>query len=66
MGKKWEFSSENRRICSHPLTFWQKQLILVDYSTPLGGTAMLKKWDVTIPTLTGDKPRKAYVYLPEY
>lgn len=27
---------------------------------------MLKKWDVTIPSLTGDKPRRAYVYLPEY
>ena len=27
---------------------------------------MLKKWDVTIPSLTGDVPRKAYIYLPEY
>ena len=27
---------------------------------------MLKKWDVTIPSLTGDAPRKAYIYLPEY
>ncbi len=27
---------------------------------------MLKKWDVTIPALTGDVPRKAYIYLPEY
>ena len=27
---------------------------------------MLKKWDVTIPSLTGDKPRRAYIYLPEY
>ena len=27
---------------------------------------MLKKWDVTIPALTGDAPRKAYIYLPEY
>ena len=27
---------------------------------------MLKKWDVTIPALTGDKPRKAYIYLPDY
>ena len=25
---------------------------------------MLKKWDVTIPALTGDVPRKAYIYLP--
>ena len=27
---------------------------------------MIKKWDVTIPSLTGDAPRKAYIYLPEY
>ena len=27
---------------------------------------MLKKWDVTIPALTGDAPRTAYIYLPEY
>ena len=27
---------------------------------------MLKKWDVTIPALTGEEPRKAYIYLPEY
>ena len=27
---------------------------------------MLIKWDVTIPALTGDAPRKAYIYLPEY
>lgn len=27
---------------------------------------MFKKWEVTIPALTGDKPRKAYIYLPDY
>lgn len=27
---------------------------------------MFKKWDVTIPALTGDTPRKAYIYLPDY
>ena len=26
---------------------------------------MLKKWDVTIPALSGDTPRKAYIYLPD-
>lgn len=26
---------------------------------------MVKKWNVTIPTLTGDKTRKAYIYLPD-
>ena len=26
---------------------------------------MIDKFDVTIPALTGNKPRKAYVYLPE-
>lgn len=26
---------------------------------------MVVKWDVTIPELTGDTPRKGYVYLPE-
>lgn len=26
---------------------------------------MVKKWDVVIPKLSGDKPRKAYIYLPE-
>lgn len=26
---------------------------------------MVKKWDVTIPKLSGDKPRTAYIYLPE-
>ena len=25
---------------------------------------MIKKWDITIPSLTGDKTRKAYIYLP--
>ena len=25
---------------------------------------MVKKWDVMIPKLSGDKPRRAYVYLP--
>ncbi len=25
---------------------------------------MIKKWKVTIPKLTGDKPRQAYIYLP--
>ena len=27
---------------------------------------MMIKWDVTIPELTGDTPRRAYVYLPDY
>jgi predicted alpha/beta superfamily hydrolase len=27
---------------------------------------MLKKWDVTLPELTGDQPRRAYIYLPDY
>lgn len=26
---------------------------------------MVKKWNVTIPKLSGDKPRTAYIYLPE-
>lgn len=26
---------------------------------------MVQKWDVTIPKLSGDKTRKAYIYLPE-
>ena len=26
---------------------------------------MLKKWNVVIPKLSGDKPRKAYIYLPD-
>ena len=26
---------------------------------------MVKKWNVTIPKLSGDKPRKAYIYLPD-
>ena len=26
---------------------------------------MIKKWNVTIPKLTGDKERRAYIYLPE-
>ena len=26
---------------------------------------MVKKWDITIPPLTGDKTRKAYIYLPQ-
>ena len=26
---------------------------------------MIIKWDVTIPALTGDAPRRAYIYLPE-
>lgn len=26
---------------------------------------MVKKWDITIPSLTGDKTRKAYLYLPQ-
>ena len=26
---------------------------------------MVKKWDVTIPQLSGEKTRKAYIYLPE-
>ena len=27
---------------------------------------MVKKWEVTIPKLTGSKPRTAYIYLPDY
>lgn len=27
---------------------------------------MVEKWNITIPELTGDEPRSAYVYLPEY
>jgi len=27
---------------------------------------MLKKWNVTLPELTGDKERRAYIYLPDY
>lgn len=27
---------------------------------------MVKIWDVTLPALTGDKPRRAYLYLPDY
>ena len=27
---------------------------------------MVKKWDVTIPSLTGRKKRRAYIYLPDY
>ncbi len=26
---------------------------------------MVKKWTITIPQLTGDEPRRAYIYLPE-
>ena len=26
---------------------------------------MVIKWDVTIPRLSGDTPRRAYIYLPE-
>ena len=26
---------------------------------------MVKKWNVTIPKLSGDTPRTAYIYLPE-
>lgn len=26
---------------------------------------MIKVWDVTLPDLTGDEPRRAYIYLPE-
>ena len=26
---------------------------------------MIIKWDITIPQLSGDQVRKAYVYLPE-
>ena len=26
---------------------------------------MIIKWDITIPQLSGDQARKAYVYLPE-
>ena len=26
---------------------------------------MVKKWNVTIPKLSGDKPRRAYICLPE-
>ena len=26
---------------------------------------MVEVWDVTIPELTGDEPRRAYIYLPE-
>ena len=27
---------------------------------------MVIEWDVTLPKLSGDKPRKAYIFLPEY
>ena len=27
---------------------------------------MVKKWDVTVPALTGKKTRTAYIYLPDY
>lgn len=27
---------------------------------------MLKKWNVTIPSLTGEQERRAYIYLPDY
>ena len=27
---------------------------------------MVKKWDVKIPPLTGERTRKAYIYLPDY
>ena len=26
---------------------------------------MLETWDITIPALTGEEPRKAYVYVPD-
>ena len=26
---------------------------------------LVQKWDVTLPTLTGDTPRRCYVYLPD-
>ena len=26
---------------------------------------MVKKWNITIPKLSGDKPRRAYILLPE-
>ena len=26
---------------------------------------MVEVWDVTVPELTGDEPRRAYIYLPE-
>ena len=30
-----------------------------------GDDTMVKKWQITIPELTGDITRNAYVYLPE-
>ena len=29
-----------------------------------GAAAMVQKWNVTIPELTGNEPRGAYLYLP--
>ena len=26
---------------------------------------MVEKWNITIPELTGDEERRAYIYLPE-
>ena len=26
---------------------------------------MVRKWELTIPQLSGDTPRRAYIYLPE-
>ena len=26
---------------------------------------MIEVWDLTLPELSGDEPRRAYVYLPE-
>ena len=26
---------------------------------------MIVSWDITVPPLSGDEPRRAYVYLPE-
>lgn len=38
---------------------------LADICFSGGNCNMIKKWNVTIPKLTGDKERRAYIYLPD-
>ena len=38
----------------HNYQIWKKEIWI-----------MVKKWSVTIPKLSGDTPRTAYIYLPE-
>ncbi len=57
----------NEKFCSLPLAVLTNlvRISIIKNNAEKGLVPVVKKWNVKIPKLTGDRERRAYIYLPE-